>query len=89
MRSALALLRGSSDGPSYSPDEQTAVSELSLPAVLLQVILLIDQISKSILSMDLKLYKFKVNQGYYDFETVSKLEGKTRACWREGPWLHS
>lgn len=61
----------------------------SLPAVLLQVILLIDQISKSILSMDLELHKFKANQGYYDFETVSKLEGKSRACWREGPWLHS
>lgn len=80
VRSALALLRGISDGPSYSPDQQTAVSEeLCLPAVLLQVTLLIDQISKSILSMDLELHKFKVNQGYYDFETVSKLEGKTRA----------
>lgn len=61
----------------------------SLLAVLLLVILFIDQISKSILSIDLKLYKFEVNQGCYDFQPVSKLKGKIHACWREGPRLHN
>lgn len=86
VRSALALLRGISDGPSYSPDQQTAVSEeLCLPAVLLQVTLLIDQISKSILSMDLELHKFKVNQGTMTLRQSLSWRGRLV----QGPWLHS
>lgn len=51
---------------------------------------LIDQISRSILNMDLKLCKLRVDHGYYNFQTqVSKLRRNICAYWRESPWLYN
>lgn len=81
---AQTLLQLRGDGSLCPPDQQFQKNFLIL---LFYCCFLIGSFySKSIVSMDLKLFKCGLNQGYYNFQTpVSKLERKV--CRLEGTFL--
>lgn len=78
---AQTLLQLRGDGPLCPPEQQFQKNFLIL---LFYCCFLVGSFySKSIVSMDLKLFKSGLNQGYYNFQTqISRLRGRC-AGWRE------